>query len=99
MIGMIYGCVPIVRKVGGLNDTVSNYNPKTEKGTGFVFSQFDEFHLFGCIIRALENYFGNGERWSKLVKKAMNEANDWSIPAEKYIKLYKKVIKMNGSRK
>ncbi|MBD3247825.1 glycosyltransferase, partial [Candidatus Falkowbacteria bacterium] len=86
MIAMRYGCVPIVRKVGGLNDTVVNYSPATGKGTGFVFSHFDEFHLFGAIIRALENFNGDKRKWKELIKRIMTEANDWSIPAEKYIK-------------
>ncbi len=99
MIAMRYGSVPIVRKVGGLSDTVANYNPNTGKGTGFVFSHFDEFHLFGCIIRAMENYNGDERRWDKLVRRVMAQANDWSIPAKKYIKLYKKIIKDNGHKK
>jgi starch synthase len=97
MISMRYGCVPIVRKVGGLNDTVDNYNPDTGKGTGFVFPQFDEFHLFGAIIRALENYNGDKKKWDQLVSRVMTQAHDWSIPAQKYIKLYKKVMKNGGS--
>jgi len=99
LIAMRYGCVPIVRKVGGLDDTVDNYNPKTKKGTGFVFDKFDKFHLFGAITRALENYFHQDESWSNLVKRVMQQSYDWEIPAKKYIKLYKNLKKMNGNGK
>jgi starch synthase len=89
---MRYGCIPIVRKVGGLNDTVTNFNPATGKGTGFVFSQFDELSLFGAIIRALENY-KHKDVWRSLIARAMQESNSWEIPAKKYILLYREVLK------
>ena len=56
LIAMRYGCVPIVRKVGGLHDTIINFNPAAKKGTGFVFEHFNEFSLYAGIIRALEIY-------------------------------------------
>lgn len=70
MEAMRYGCVPIVRKTGGLADSVEDYNPTEQTGTGFVFEKFDKFALFGTMIRALETYkypkFWEGiqkERW------------------------------------
>jgi len=95
LIAMRYGCVPIVRKVGGLNDTVTNFNPATGKGTGFVFSQFNELSLFEAIIRALENH-KHKNTWRSLVVRIMQESNSWEIPAKKYILLYRKVLKING---
>ena len=92
LIAMRYGCVPIVRKVGGLNDTVTNFNPGTGKGTGFVFNQFDELSLFEAIIRALENY-KHKDTWRSLVSRIMQESNSWEIPAKKYILLYRKALK------
>lgn len=91
LIAMRYGCIPIVRKVGGLYDTVINFNPTTNKGTGFTFSQFNEFSLFKSIIRALETY-KYPDVWAQLVKRAMLESNSWEIPAQKYLLLYKKAI-------
>lgn len=98
LIAMRYGCVPIVRKVGGLHDTVQNFNPETGKGTGFNFEQFNEFSLFGAIIRALENY-KHKNTFKNLVVKTMQESNSWEIPAKKYITLYRKAIKLNGNGK
>ncbi|MDD5291526.1 MAG: glycogen/starch synthase [Patescibacteria group bacterium] len=92
LIAMRYGCVPIVRKVGGLNDTVTNFNPTTGKGTGFVFNQFDELSLFEAIVRALENY-KHKNTWRNLVVRIMQESNSWEIPAKKYILLYRKALK------
>ncbi len=95
LIAMRYGCIPIVRKVGGLNDTVNNYNPTTGKGTGFVFDEFNDLSLYEAIIRGLENY-KHKTSWQKLIIRAMKESNSWEIPAKKYIDLYKTAIKLNG---
>jgi starch synthase len=94
LIAMRYGCIPVVRSVGGLNDTVNNYNPKTRRGNGFSFNSFNPYSFYGTIIRALENY-NHEKKWRSLVSKAMKESNSWEIPAKKYINLYKKTIKNN----
>jgi starch synthase len=88
---MRYGCIPIVRRVGGLHDTVKNYNPATGAGTGFSFLQFDEWALFEAIIRALEAK-KHKQDWRDLVVRAMKESNSWELPAKKYILLYKKAL-------
>ena len=46
LIAMHYGSVPIVRATGGLADTVQDYDPRTEQGTGFVFEPYDRWALF-----------------------------------------------------
>ncbi|MCX6798243.1 MAG: glycogen/starch synthase [Candidatus Falkowbacteria bacterium] len=92
LIAMRYGCVPIVREIGGLYDTVENFSPAGKRGTGFTFKQEDEFALFAAIIRALENY-KNKSLWSSLVKRIMKQSNSWEIPAKKYLELYKRVLK------
>ncbi len=92
LIAMRYGCIPIVRKVGGLNDTVQNFNPKTKRGTGFSFKRFNHYPLYGAIIRALEN-FKCSQTWRDLMVRAMRESNSWEIPAKKYIALFRKTIR------
>ncbi len=93
LIAMRYGCIPIVREVGGLYDTVSNYNPSTGSGSGFTFKGEDDFSFYSAIIRGLENY-RHLDSWKELVEKAMQESNSWEIPAKKYIKLYRKAMKL-----
>jgi starch synthase len=88
---MRYGCIPIVRRVGGLHDTVKNYNPSTGLGTGFSFAQFDEWAFFESIIRALETRKYK-QIWRDLVVRAMKESNSWELPAKKYIILYRKAL-------
>jgi starch synthase len=93
LIAMRYGCIPIVRKIGGLNDTVENYNPARGTGNGFSFGHFDSYSLFGAVIRALETY-KNEAVWKKLVARALEQSNSWEIPAKKYISLYRKTMRM-----
>ncbi len=92
LIAMRYGCIPLVRAIGGLYDTVENFNPATGKGTGFTFKSQDEMLFYTTIIRALENY-KHKKVWESLVKRAMKQSTSWEIPARKYVELYKKVIK------
>ncbi len=94
LIAMRYGCIPIVRRVGGLHDTIINFNPKTNRGNGFSFSSFNAFSLFATVIRALEN-FRHKNTWRELMVRAMRESNSWEIPAKKYIALYRQAIKYN----
>jgi starch synthase len=92
LIAMRYGCVPIVREVGGLYDTVDDFDPSTKKGTGFTFKAENPFTFYGAIIRALEAK-KNKSLWNKIIKRIMKESNSWEIPAKKYIELYKRVQK------
>ncbi len=84
---MRYGSVPIVRKIGGLADTVENFDVKTLQGTGFVFKKFSEFSLFGQIVRGIELY-RNKEVWRKLQKNAMTSDFSWAVSAREYSRLY-----------
>ncbi len=92
MRAMRYGSVPVVRKVGGLNDTVNDYDPVSSRGTGFVFEKFNEFQLFGAIMRAIESYRYK-EQWEGLVRRAMKMSHSWDIPAGKYLKLYRSLLR------
>ncbi|MFA6107019.1 MAG: glycogen/starch synthase [Patescibacteria group bacterium] len=92
LIAMRYGAIPIIRKVGGLNDTVDNFDVrKPSRGTGFSFKNFDKFSLYGTIIRALETY-KQKNYWNMIVSRALKQSNSWEIPAKKYVKLFRKAI-------
>jgi starch synthase len=95
MIAMRYGAIPIVRDIGGLYDTVLNFNPITNKGTGFSFKNYDDLSFFGAIIRALENYKYK-KVWHDLIVRAMRKSSSWEIPAQKYVELYKKTLRIKS---
>ena len=91
---MRYGALPIVRKVGGLADTVEDFDPSTGKGTGFVFKDFDEFSLYGQIVRANELY-RQKELWKNAQKNAMSQDFSWGYSAKEYIRLYERALSIN----
>jgi len=92
LIAMRYGCVPVVRAIGGLYDTVDNFSPAKSRGTGFTFKNDDAFDLYAAVVRALENY-QHRKIWRSLVERVMRQSNGWEIPAKKYLELYKAAIK------
>jgi starch synthase len=92
LIAMRYGCIPVVREIGGLYDTVDDFNPALKSGTGFTFKTEDANLFYAAIIRALENY-KHKTVWKNLVKRAMKQSNSWEIPAKKYVELYRKALR------
>lgn len=97
MEAMRYGTIPVVRKTGGLADTVKDFDPKKNLGNGFVFENFNSYAFFGAIIRALETY-KHKKIWHRLVKKVMRADFSWEVSAKKYLKLYKRVISFHSKK-
>ncbi len=81
------GAVPIVRKTGGLADSVKDYDPNKEAGTGFTFSKYDSSSLMIALIRAVEN-FRDKKEWAKIVSRGMSENFSWEQSAAKYVKVF-----------
>lgn len=90
MISFRFGTVPLVRETGGLADTVSEFNPKTAKGNGFVFSRYDPDELLQTMRRAAALY-QNKEAWTKLMKNGMACDFSWEASAREYVALYGRV--------
>jgi len=88
---MHYGSIPVVRATGGLADTVENFDPLKDSGTGFVFKEFDKWGFFAQLVRALEVY-NHKETWQKLILRAMRQDFSWEASAKKYLDLYRKAI-------
>ncbi len=88
---MHYGAIPIVRATGGLADTVENFDPLKDLGTGFVFKEFDKWPFFAQVVRAYE-VFQHKRIWQELQKRAMRVDFSWEASAKKYVELYKKAI-------
>lgn len=94
LIAMRYGCVPIVHSIGGLADTVTNYNPIKKTGSGFVLKSYSGRALYVTVVKALE-HFKYQRDWKFFVQRVMQISTSWEIPAGKYIKLYQKAIKFH----
>ena len=93
MEAMRYGAIPVVRKTGGLADSVDNFNPEKNTGTGFVFERPDPHSLLVTTIRAYET-FRHKKVWQKLQERAMNKDLSWERSAEQYDKLFTKALQL-----
>lgn len=82
---MRYGTVPMVRKTGGLKDTVIDY--EDEGGYGITFEQATTDDMVHAMQRALILY-GNKTKLQELRKRMMKINNSWEARAQDYLKLY-----------
>lgn len=98
MYSLRYGTIPIVRKTGGLADTVIDADESPDIGTGFVFYEYSSQALLSVIKRAVNSYFDK-ERWSKIMLHGMNKDFSWNVSARKYIDVYKKAIEFRREKK
>jgi starch synthase len=91
MYSLRYGTVPIVRSTGGLADTVTEYNPETRRGNGFVFAGYDAEHFKAAIDRALSIWPRNRE-WKRIMLNGMQQDFSWTQSAKKYLVAYQRVM-------
>jgi starch synthase len=89
MYSLNYGTVPIVRKTGGLADTVKDYHEHNEEGNGFSFEDYSPSALRDTIFRAME-MFKDKKVWESIMRKGMAEDFSWKKSALEYIGLYEK---------
>lgn len=91
MFSLRYGTVPIVRKTGGLVDTVEQYNSETGKGNGFLFDTYNAEGILWALGEALKVY-NNQQEWHTLVENCMKSHLSWTDSAKIYIELYKEML-------
>ena len=89
MIACSYGALPVVRKVGGLGDTI--ISPDREGANGFVFRNFNAHELLFTVKDACALY-ENRQAWRTMVKSAMKTDFSWNNSAKKYIEMYAEVM-------
>jgi len=89
---LAYGTLPIVRAVGGLDDTIRNFDKYTQKPNGFKFYQATKEALVGTIRWAVDIYYNDKKSFNMLIKNAMKDKFSWDISAKKYEKLYQLAI-------
>ena len=87
MYSLRYGAIPLVREVGGLADTVQEFNPETGKGNGFVFLDYSSETLLETMKRAV-GLFGDQKKWTKLIKNGMSCDFSWERSAKEYEDIY-----------
>jgi len=87
MYSLKYGTVPIVRRTGGLADSVRHFDPASGTGTGIVFNDYDPGGLLWALSTALE-WFGWPSVWRRLMLNGMREDFSWATQGALYEDLY-----------
>ncbi len=89
---MLYGTLPIVRKTGGLADTVDNYNQEIGEGTGFVFEHLTPRAIYDTVGWAVWAYYNKKDHIKKMQQTGMKKTFGWDEAAKKYIEIYNEAI-------
>jgi starch synthase len=92
LIAFRYGSVPVVRKTGGLADTVFDIRDGVREANGFTFDDYSPEAFWDAISRALETY-KDRKKWDKMVRSGMNSDFSWDHSGGEYEALYEKALK------
>ena len=90
MYGLRYGTLPLVRRVGGLADTVRDADEgalATDLATGFVFEHASPAAIEVALLRAMALY-RDPPRWQAVMRRAMAQEFTWDAAAREYLQLY-----------
>jgi starch synthase len=88
MYSLLYGTLPIVRRTGGLVDTVQNYDESSGKGTGFMFDDLTPQSVYNTTGWAVWAWYNRPKHILEMRKRGMAQDFSWDISAQKYIELY-----------
>lgn len=96
LMAMRYGTIPLVRKTGGLADTVFDidFDPQKDRANGYVFEHPDNEGIDSALDRAILSWYDSPDKWRKLVIQAMNQDFSWNKPSLKYLEIYKKQLEV-----
>jgi starch synthase len=92
MYSLRYGTVPVVHAVGGLDDTIENWDSRTRAGTGFKFVDYTPEALRAALQKALD-LFRNREAWQAVQRAGMQKDYSWDASAAAYVKVYEAAIR------
>lgn len=90
MYAMAYGTPPVVHAVGGLRDTVTEWDGSA--GTGFRFDAFTSEAFAEAALRALAVY-ARPEAWRQLVQDAMSADFSWTRSAQQFVHIYEQIAR------
>lgn len=87
LVAMRYGSIPVVRRTGGLTETVASCSSDLSRCLGFVFEQYDAGELLSTLQLALKA-LKNKNEWRKLMVRAMQADFSWKASIPRYEALY-----------
>jgi starch synthase len=85
-----YGTVPVVRATGGLDDTVEQFDPRTQRGTGFKFKEYSGEAMLETLRGAISLYRGDPSVWRALMRNGMAQDYSWINSGREYVKVYER---------
>lgn len=91
MYSLRYGTIPIVRRTGGLADSVQHFDPATGAGTGVLFNDYDAGAVTWGVETALA-WYAKKPLWQRLVANAMAEDFSWRRRVGDYVDLYRRML-------
>jgi starch synthase len=92
MYSLKYGTLPIVRAVGGLDDTVQQYDETTGAGTGFKFWEATPRAIYYAVGWAVSTFFDRKEHMQQMIRAAMAQDFSWRRSAGEYVGLYERAM-------
>jgi starch synthase len=95
MYSLRYGSIPLVRAVGGLDDTIVDYDPRSRTGNGFKFEDYNGTALLATIRRAL-NAYASADAWREMMLRGMRLDYSWDIAGRRYLETYEEIRKELG---
>jgi len=81
---MMYGTIPVVHAVGGLRDTVRQFDPYSETGWGWVFDRAEAGRLIDALGNCLNTYWNYKNSWEGLQRRGMMQDLSWDNAAQQY---------------
>ncbi len=91
LIAMRYGTPPVVRRSGGLADTVIDADAEPESGTGFVFGPAQPEALIHAVQRAM-SALRDPARFRHIQAQGMATDHSWKVPARRYEMAYRRIL-------
>ena len=91
MYSLRYGTIPIVRKTGGLADSVQHFDPASGTGTGCVFNDYDAAAVRWAVSTALD-WYADPKSWQQLMQNAMAQDFSWPRQIVEYDALYRGLL-------
>jgi len=91
MYSLRYGTIPVVRRTGGLADSVQHFDPATGAGTGCVFNDYDVPAVMWALHTTC-NWYLNPEIWERLMHNAMQQDFSWGRQVALYEKVFRDTI-------
>lgn len=92
MYSELYGTLPIVRRTGGLADTVENYNEQTGDGTGFMFDSLTPGAIYDTVGWAVWAYYNKKDHIAKMQSRAMQKDFSWKLSCDRYLDVYREAL-------